>query len=1827
MHNQLKPDDLPQDIVAAFLQRLFPSPVHDSLAANNLQHDDIRKLLTPQSIANLMVLLKDKASFSSQAEEIRKLGFLKAVSTGFQQKLRALQKQRQNPDELKLMQNFKSHKVFRFVELLDAAVTTSLDTEHPNNQFYGPDIVERALLTYMCLQVPGKLGLKTYYDTLAKLEVIDGVDEDSLKSRMSLEDYESLKRGEEEGTIPFDEFLSNPELVLQLCYGYDLFEDTLPPQADYITATYIDPEGEKRKFSNCGEETLLSFLAAIMFNPNLHAFDAERMAALTTKGCTLYAEFASFLDRTLTSPAAVKGTVTQNKFVQLMSNMNTSEIKDEIRYRKIAGKVQKKQHGVKPNGIYEMDAGLDNFLRVVGVLVGDPEWKVMQGTKEAICEAVADNLKRLCSLFSSKGFSLDWKIKGTDEKTIQDETTIDLTFSYNDTEWFHLSFGPDHFDFDRASQKGAEDENQLVKRVFDAEMPWRPHFALLIPNLKYILEHPFSSQEMFESYFKGYLFASDLNTIKSRTKALSGILRYKKMIGSPVYDFLFERWVEPNSEYFDEWNDGHTNLKVLNILAGHMSIEEIRALGIEPLNEYLSSENWRSTYAKICDSERRHIARFILEQEGAIEALAQGNIDVYWSSSSDDSDSDLSDSESWDEDEGEQYVAGDRGREQQPESEPDETMPLLHSLVLFDLPQFMERALELEGSLEALDSSGSTALQKAVANRSTASVSKLLELGANDRVTASGGESLVDCALNNLDADTARIFLERGHKPTSQLAFSAHNSQDPRETIRLLEEFKIPFSVYCKLLTNVAVTEDDFRAFVDRYLDDYQAKFVEMVPSLVETGQVSKLRILSEKGVPFEKFMPLTFSDSLSSKKKKEVGVLLIRNNVSLENLAPLCSSLDIDDFREVVNAVSPEKRDLFKLELQIKTRDDIIKANVLKAQGIQFSRLSFVPSSSIGIDDRIYICEALTAFDCERDHTHLLNASTQVFSGFIEKSSAKAKEGLEQIIPDLAARGQVEKLKILRENGILPPQENFRTGVQCSPEAQIEVCQELLEMGQNYALLNAFLGLVDFKSLVSVLRVALGKGVELHPDINIHSVSGIKILRKLKVLGVTPGHISISIYNGTMNVDNWKDVVRQGYILDEAAVKNMSPEVFSEVVAEYPAERQTELVQLIPHLASNGNSVKLRVLREAGVKPEATNSYLGINSSVPKEDLAEACIELLKMEGDLSYFSYLLSNLNGTECKRVLESVTSGRLTGFSDIWQVTIKTTDDLEQIHARRRAGIEMTPVSFSPDEYLSMEETASLYLDCIDQDISISSSWFVALSKNRFAAFVQSIPPERRQELACHISYLAAHGELNKLRVLREAGIQPIAVASFWVPDDNVSMKKRADACLELLTMGGDLSYFSYLLGYLDGSEYTRVLAEVPEGKKGELTLSHLSIRKKDDLAKVKARHQAGVAVKDVSFSPDSKLSGEETGRLYFECIEFGVDLSDSDLSSVSDEAFEYIISNYPPEKKNDLSQYVFGAAKSGNAKGLQKLREAGVPVPEDVEFSVYRIPTNRFEVVSELARMGASIKQVLDVLVALEKTELSACLKSFKEQPEVEVSAYVESLAEMENYKILVQAGLIKIESFYVSSNSEMNMDEKVDTLLVAVECGQTLSNFQHCIQSILDINAIKKLLQRYPKNRIDEVQKASFWIFTPMGVEQVVPMVEAGVSFDNISFSDEIEWDQVSLEAVCLQLVKHNVDIGQLYHKLIHILDPKTAYKFLSEVSSEQKSQLDAVLFGVEREKAGGIEKVALLVAAGVNPDYKECEWFQTFKETVGPDVWSQIEAKVQELQILEKAG
>ena len=614
-HNQLKEDDLPQDPVSAVLQRLFPCPLHDVLTPNNLQQDPLRKWLKPAAIAKIFNHIDDHQKFDAMAENERLIGFLAALTPEEYIRLEKKAKfqatvEKKNVLEI-LLSKFKRHDALDFAKLLNQAVKKSRSPDPEDTHIYPPYVIESVLLTYMWRQAPNKPSLKEYYDALSD-ELMDKKTSIDFQLFYTKEDYFSLKEVVNSGKLSIQEFMKDPEKMALLAFGHAYYEDPLPPVFPYGPVKYVDPDEKSFAYTNCGEMLLMTLFDTVNFDSKQRIFRLPLLEELKEKGLSPLKEFITFYSEINTYPSQSNTQPSLNAWSQLVSNLNKPNDPDPIHYLKDKGKKVKKG----TNGIYELGNGLHNVLRVVGKLIGDPQWQPMNQTGEDLIKVIQGNLDRFCSLFTRENFISEWYEKGTTTKEIKDPNTVNIVFKNSEKDQFELHISPGHFKFKKSYESGFYDIGEKMVSHLHEWHPLYRHF-IKVKYIKEILEH--IPSEKLDSFFSEYLYSMDLDSMKGKTKAMKAIVAYKERFKKATFDKLPNKWLTDEGEYFSNWSDPHTNSKVLNALASFKILEGIKSLGIKKFNEMLSTIQTQKTISVAATYFHKDLIKLILEQPGALE--------------------------------------------------------------------------------------------------------------------------------------------------------------------------------------------------------------------------------------------------------------------------------------------------------------------------------------------------------------------------------------------------------------------------------------------------------------------------------------------------------------------------------------------------------------------------------------------------------------------------------------------------------------------------------------------------------------------------------------------------------------------------------------------------------------------------------------------------------------------------------------------------------------------------------------------------------------------------------------------------------------------------------------------------------------------------------------------------------------------------------------------------------------------------------------------------------------------------------------------------------
>ena len=587
----LKLDDQPQDAVAYILQRLFPSPAHDYLIANNIQGDEVKKWINPQSIAKIFNLIgvgehKDYVALSRE-ERIAKIFEILHPQAFNQSKGKAERQSKQSKNKITFEEAIlnlnKNSQAVVFASIMEQAIEESYNNQEILSR-YPKHVIERILLTYMWHTAEKKDDLKPFYDNLSetfvnKNEIIDWNKTYTEEDYKKIEDYAAGV-----ANVPS---MSPTEFFNLLNLGYSEFRDVLPPEAKYTTSFHIDKDDKNNySFTNCAETAIFNFLNAVFYDGKEKKFIFEREQLSSDNFLERFKNFYLSL-----SPSQVKSTAKVGEWGTLISDLNSDSDPDPIKYFKLKG--EKLDSSL--NGNYEVDTQLTNILRVIGKLLKPTEWQYMNQSDEiGRFSAVKHNLTLLCKLLSTAEKKIDWSIDNA--KEVKSEYgniifTVSNFSSSNSSSSFELNLSSNHAEYRK--KNFFQDFSMLMMDQ------WDPLFRYMINthNMTSITDMIDSSRDLSSLFY-----SLDLDSMEGKVAALKSLRKIKRpsytgasflpTIGVPLkkeetpiqYEEIIsyglipaKKWFTAKGENFGYWTDHYTTRNTLDQYLSNkiLTIEEM----------------------------------------------------------------------------------------------------------------------------------------------------------------------------------------------------------------------------------------------------------------------------------------------------------------------------------------------------------------------------------------------------------------------------------------------------------------------------------------------------------------------------------------------------------------------------------------------------------------------------------------------------------------------------------------------------------------------------------------------------------------------------------------------------------------------------------------------------------------------------------------------------------------------------------------------------------------------------------------------------------------------------------------------------------------------------------------------------------------------------------------------------------------------------------------------------------------------------------------------------------------------------------------------------
>jgi hypothetical protein len=394
----LDPDtSFPQDATAALIKLLFPSDV--GLVVNS-STDKINDLLKPEMIAKVFVVVYREGFYSQQEsmqllDELLPLQIVQLCEEFMPERIEKAWKL--HKENIKLKYDPKPEtknalkKIIQLSRLLYAAFSENYGDKAISNG-YPAHIVERALLCYMMEKnFNDKVLLKPYYEVLGASGYIT-YGESSIQWTGPESYYTEVEYKHAQRSWSYMHYTTYLEYSALQDFGWELYKECYPGEIEYgITRTAIN-EKKKLSYSDCGHTLLRYMFMKFLFNRKTRKFDVSVLLRLKEK-YPVSDKLINYFANKCTSPSQAYTEDARNTWADVVNNLN-ADIQDQrakIRYLK--------------NEVYEIDVGLDNILKIISKLLGQPFPMVM--TRKVDC---IRNLKHLCSLFSESKDKNCWTV-------------------------------------------------------------------------------------------------------------------------------------------------------------------------------------------------------------------------------------------------------------------------------------------------------------------------------------------------------------------------------------------------------------------------------------------------------------------------------------------------------------------------------------------------------------------------------------------------------------------------------------------------------------------------------------------------------------------------------------------------------------------------------------------------------------------------------------------------------------------------------------------------------------------------------------------------------------------------------------------------------------------------------------------------------------------------------------------------------------------------------------------------------------------------------------------------------------------------------------------------------------------------------------------------------------------------------------------------------------------------------------------------------------------------------------------------------------------------
>lgn len=556
----------PQDATACLLQLFFPCAI--GLVANPKKKHIINRYFTPQNIAKIFVAARSKSFNEANHAELTFEGF--KVNKSILDILLALLPNQmvKKIKSIKNIENYKTTDTFRkklhkLIKIARLVYRSYQETNDKNSMIngYPTRAIESILLTYMWEKnKASKIKLKPYYDEMCAAQYFDPKDVDKIIWAGNGSCY---TKDDFQGDASKETSLE-AEALLKL--GTEYFIDQFPPAVHYGISKFKKDELDKT-YSDCGDTVLRNIFMMFLYNNQLNKFDVAKLYALEKAGFCISKKLIRFFEEICPSPLEADSDRVRFEWSNVVSDLNNGTGKYKVKYLS----------PTPENGIYGIAAGLDNLLKVMGKLLGEPPEFDMEMKDKLAC---MKNVSKLCALFSEVKPQIHaeknefWTVSLIQAGNYMSEDICDLLEPVPETGWNDIQLI-----FYYGSNKNSR------WPVFACD------FIQIHFDLNKIYPHPlinkYDHTQIFQDLTPAAIYAENMNTSIERIAALDKMLWFNQASNEDAFKYPIKRWLEPTGIHFSGWQNWQVNSDVAKVLLKYWSVEKILRLNMPWLHSGL----------------------------------------------------------------------------------------------------------------------------------------------------------------------------------------------------------------------------------------------------------------------------------------------------------------------------------------------------------------------------------------------------------------------------------------------------------------------------------------------------------------------------------------------------------------------------------------------------------------------------------------------------------------------------------------------------------------------------------------------------------------------------------------------------------------------------------------------------------------------------------------------------------------------------------------------------------------------------------------------------------------------------------------------------------------------------------------------------------------------------------------------------------------------------------------------------------------------------------------------------------------------------------------